>query len=213
MYNLLVSYDRDSWGGSAWQTDLSRCAREYTDDAISKRFGDFDDSAIAELKRLPCIFAYEAVQALPPKFGILRNIAKRQGEVRIEYEIQPVELFLCADDFEKLRFELDIGNWEMNRTHWAVKDVNLPKELHGARGIKLPNWAQDAAKAVDVSTHFFDVALSFPGEVRPLVEQVAKDLERRIGPHSYFYDSNYVSQLARPSLDTLLQDITVLAQS
>lgn len=37
--------------------------------------------------------------------------------------------------------------------------------------------------------------------------KVAQELEGRIGPNSYFYDRNYVSQLARPSLDTLLQDI------
>jgi hypothetical protein len=62
-------------------------------------------------------------------------------------------------------------------------------------------------KAVDISTHSFEVSLSFPGEVRSLVEQIALELERRIGPNSYFYDNNYISQLARPSLDTLLQDI------
>lgn len=36
---------------------------------------------------------------------------------------------------------------------------------------------------------------------------MAIELERNVGPNSYFYDNNYVSQLARPSLDTLLQDI------
>jgi hypothetical protein len=63
------------------------------------------------------------------------------------------------------------------------------------------------SKAVDISTHKFDVALSFPGEVRPLVEEVAGYLEQLIGPNAYFYDNNYTSQLARPSLDTFLQDI------
>jgi hypothetical protein len=95
----------------------------------------------------------------------------------------------------------------MNRTHWAVKDINLPKELHSAKGITLPPWARQATKAVDIARHTFDVALSFPGTVRPVVAKVAEELERRIGPNSYFYDSNYVSQLARPSLDIFLQDI------
>ena len=40
-----------------------------------------------------------------------------------------------------------------------------------------------------------------------MVEKIAIELERLIGPNSYFYDNNYVSQLARPSLDVLLQDI------
>jgi hypothetical protein len=207
MYNLFVSYSSDSWNGEPWQIDISRCVREYTDGSISERLGKLDGSAVSELMKLPCIFAYETAQALPPKFGILRAIAQRQGEVRVEYEIQQVEPFLAFEDFEKLRFELDIGKWEMNRTHWAVKDVNLPRELHAHRGIDLPSWAQNVAKAVDITTHTFEVALSFPGEIRTLVEKIAKELEKFLGPNSYFYDENYVSQLARPSLDVLLQDI------
>jgi hypothetical protein len=60
---------------------------------------------------------------------------------------------------------------------------------------------------VDISRHVFDVALSFPGEARPLVEKIAQELERRLGPNAYFYDNNYVSQLAQPSLDTLPQGV------
>ena len=60
---------------------------------------------------------------------------------------------------------------------------------------------------MDISRHVFDVALSFPGVARPLVEKIAQELERRLGPNAYFYDNNYVSQLAQPSLDTLLQGV------
>ncbi len=206
MYNLLVSNNVGSWNGANWQIELSRCVREYTEDQITERFGQLDAAAIVELKRLPCIFAYEAFRDLPPKFGRLREIVKRQGEVRIEYQIEPIDPFLSAEDLESMNFELDIARWEMNRTHWAVKEVDLPRALH-ARGIVLPAWTVPVAKTVDITTYSFDVALSFPGEVRPLVEQVAKELESLIGPNSYFYDNNYVSQLARPSLDTLLQGL------
>ncbi|WP_363347922.1 TIR domain-containing protein [Methylocystis echinoides] len=202
MYNLLVSASDEAWQGEAFQIELSRCVREYTDSNITAKLGGLDDTAIAELKRLPCIFAFEAFLDLPPKFGLIRDITKRQGQVRLQYEIQSIDPFLTADDLKSLTFELDIEKWEMNRTHWAVKDVNLAKELRAARGIILPS-----ARAVDLSNHVFDVALSFPGEVRPLIEQVAVDLERRLGPHTYFYDNNYVSQLARPSLDVFLQEI------
>lgn len=206
MYNLLVSAKEDAWDGQPWQVEIGRCVREYTDTELTKRLGELDASAVAELRHLPCIFAYETRNKKAPYFGVLREVTKRQGEVKIEYEIQPVDPFLTAEALAALSFELDIGKLEMNRTHWAVKDINLPKELR-AHGITLPAWARDITKAVDISTHSFDVALSFPGEVRPLVERIAFELERRIGPNCYFYDKNYVSQLARPSLDTLLQDI------
>ena len=206
MYNLLVSGNEEAWGGDPWQIELGRCVREYTDTDITKRYGDLDASAVADLKRLPCIFAYEAGYDKRPFFGVIREIKKRQGDVRIEYEIQSLPSFLSATDLATMSFDLDIDKWELNRTHWAVKDVNLPKELR-ARDIELPTWVREVNKAVDITTHSFDVALSFPGEVRPLVEQIAVELERLIGPNSYFYDNNYVSQLARPSLDSLLQDI------
>jgi hypothetical protein len=101
---------------------------------------------------------------------------------------------------------LDISKWEMNRTHWAVKKVDLAREVR-SRGISLPYWASGLTKKADIRTHIFDVALSFPGEARELVEKVAAELESLIGPNAYFYDNNYVSQLAQPSLDTLLQGL------
>ena len=206
MYNLFVSGNEDAWEGQPYLMETSRCVREYTDTEITKRFADLDATAIGELQRLPTIFAYESGCKKPPRFGVIRNITKRQGQVRIEYELKGVEPFMTVDDLTTLAFELDIEKYEMNRTHWAVKDVNLARELR-ALGISLPGWARSVSKAVDITSHLFDVALSFPGEARSLVEPIAIELERNIGPNSYFYDNNYVSQLARPSLDTLLQDI------
>lgn len=65
----------------------------------------------------------------------------------------------------------------------------------------------ESASPVDITTHYFDVSVSFPGEVRETVELIVSSLEELIGPNSCFYDNNYKSQLARPSLDELLQDI------
>jgi hypothetical protein len=206
IYNLFVSGDEEDWSGKPFQIDLSRCVREYTNPNLTGRYASLGDSAIMELRRAPCIFAYEVGRKLAPKFGFIREITQRQGAVRIEYELFPVEPFLTADDLEQMTFELDIGKLELYRTHWAVKEVNLPKELH-SKGITLPSAVRDVTNAVDISRHVFDVALSFPGETRGLVEKIAQELERRLGPNTYFYDNNYVSQLAQPSLDTLLQGV------
>jgi len=206
LYNLLVSGSEKEWSGAPFQIELSRCVREYTAAGITARYARLDKSAVTELKRFPSIFAYESGHKLPPKFGFIRDVATRQGQVRIEYEIRAIDPFLSAADLEQMTFELDIGKFELYRTHWAVKEVNLPKELH-SKGITLPSSVRDVTNAVDVSKHIFDVALSFAGEARSLVEQIAQELERLLGPNSYFYDSNYVSQLAQPSLDTLLQGI------
>jgi len=133
-------------------------------------------------------------------------VTVRQGQVRIDYELIEVPNFLSADNLSTLLFELDIGKWELNRTHWAVKKVDLAKELH-RKGFTLPNWTRGIGRTVDLSQHVFEVGLSFPGEIRNTVEEVARHLEGLLGPHSYFYDFNYQSQLARPGLDTFIQGI------
>jgi NAD(P)-dependent dehydrogenase (short-subunit alcohol dehydrogenase family) len=73
MYNLFVSSNPHAWDGEPWKIELSRCVREYTDTEITERYGALDAPAIAELKRLPSLFTYEAareygfrVNAVPP---------------------------------------------------------------------------------------------------------------------------------------------------
>ncbi len=206
MYNLFVSGNDEAWQGESFILELGRCVREYTDKELTEKFGEFTHEQIEVVRRLPCIFAYESRCKKDPKFGIVRQVTKRQDKVKIEYELDELEKFITHKDIEEMSFDLDISDWEMNRTHWAIKNVNLAKELANKR-VKLPRWARSESKAVDITTHVFDVAFSFPGEIRPYVESIAAELEREVGPNSYFYDNNYKAQLARPSLDTLLQDI------
>ena len=206
MYNLLVSGNDEAWDESPYYLEIGRCVREYTDDEITAKYGEFTQEQVDLIRRFPCIFAYESGWNKDPKFGIIKDITSRQGKVKIEYELIDLPSFITHSDLEEMLFELDISDWEMNRTHWAIKDVNLPKELL-AKGVRLPNWTRSEPKAVDISKHVFDVAFSFPGEVREYVQSIAAEVERELGPHTYFYDNNYKAQLARPSLDTLLQDI------
>jgi hypothetical protein len=53
----------------------------------------------------------------------------------------------------------------------------------------------------------FEIALSFPGDVRQRVEQLADDLGKTLPKGSVFYDKYFTAQLARPDLDTFLIDI------
>jgi tetratricopeptide (TPR) repeat protein len=53
----------------------------------------------------------------------------------------------------------------------------------------------------------FRVALSFPGEKRAFVSQVAEYLSQRLGRERVFYDAYYEAELARPDLDLYLGNI------
>ena len=150
MYNLFVSAKAEAWEGDPFVIETSRCVREneYTAREIAETFGELDAEAEAELKWLPCIFAYESQCQKPPRFGVIRKITRLQerdrDEVRIEYKIKKVDNFLTYKNLDQCldasASELGIHDeWEMNRTHWAVKDIYLAKILK-ARGISLPGW-------------------------------------------------------------------------
>ena len=209
MYNLLVSGDENAWNGDPFIVERSRCVSngECTDLEIADRFSELNREQVRELCSLPCMFAYEKYCDKDPKFGVLRKVKRRGSKkLQIEYKLIPCDPFATVDDIESLGVLLDIEGWELHRTHWAVKDVDLALEL-GRRGIALPGWASVPRRSVDIRRHRFEVALSFPGEHRSYVERVAVQLEQQLGPNACFYDEYYEAQLARPNLDVLLQEI------
>lgn len=206
MYNLIVTADSDAWNGTAFEIEVGRSLREYIDQDIQEKFGSFSDSHIRKIKKLPCIFAYESGVNRNPKIGWIKSIQQKTRTIRLEYEIIDAQSFISWETLDDILVELDIARWEMSRTHWTIKNVDLQKILL-RQGIALPRLLQGKSKQMDITKHVFDVALSFPGEIRGYVESIAKELEKIIGPNSYFYDNNYLAQLARPSLDTLLMDI------
>ncbi|PKA23518.1 hypothetical protein CH381_25400 [Leptospira sp. mixed culture ATI2-C-A1] len=205
MYNLFVTSDDEDWNGDPFIMDVNRYL-EYTDINIEKRFISLNNEIKNEVKRLPTIFAYENRCQLNPKFGLIKEITTRSKEIKIDYEIIKLPNFLNYHELNELSFELDIGKWELSRTHWAIKDINLSRELHNLK-IEIPYGIYRDSKAVNITKHHFDVSFSFPGDIRKYVEGIASELEKLIGPNSYFYDNNYKAQLAQPRLDLLLQDI------
>lgn len=204
MYSLLVSGQSSAWSGAPFLLEQERFL-EFTDDEVKNWLGDFSDAAIASLLRLPCVFAYEDICKKDPLFGVVRRVLPRGRHVRIEYDIVPVKPFLTQHEFRGLGSDLGTQDFEFHHTHWAVKEIDLARALASA-GVTLPP-ADMWRPQVDVTAHHFDVGLSFPGEVRPFVKEVAAHLEQHLGPDAYFYDDNYTGQLARPDLDILLQGI------
>jgi TIR domain len=205
MYNLFVTADCDAWDGTPTKFDLSRCLREYTDDVLEAKYAQLSDTSIADLVLFPCLFACESGCDRPAKVGHLTQVTRRGTWVRIEYIIDANYPEIPRSDLSRLEWDLDIDDWEMNRTHWALKDVDLHTVLSHANisGI----LQKDSGDPIDVTSATFDVALSFPGESRSYSRAVAERLSLLLGRRRVFFDEYYKSQLARPNLDTLLQDI------
>lgn len=204
MYNLFVIYDPEAWEGNPVELDFSRCLREYTDKELTSKYSELRTEDISALMSFPCLFANEGSASKDARVGRITRIRKKGTTVRIEYEILPDAPRVTPAQLEKFSWDFGIGNWEMNRTHWALKEESLEEALHNA-GIKVaPHLVPGSL--IDVTHHVFDIALSFPGDQRPYVESVYRELSKDTRA-TIFYDANFKSQLARPNLDNLLQDI------
>ena len=125
MYNFLVTAKPDAWSLPAYEYERDRFG-EYTSPALKTRFKNLTAEAIEELKSYPALFAYEGEEIDVP-VGYLRRIKERARSVLIEYDFEPN---IPAIPFSRIEPIKEVRpryreNWEMNRTHWAVKDEDL----------------------------------------------------------------------------------------
>lgn len=149
MYNLLVTAMEGAWDQGFYEYDKSRFL-EYTNETIASALKELSDSHIENLKSYPCLFAYEGEDS-DARIGYLTSIKERGRNLLIEFEFQR--------DIDPIPFAqilpiaplLDIRGWEMNRTHWAVKDEDLFQRLHD-RGILEPDKQTKVTKQKRPST-------------------------------------------------------------
>ncbi|RON52731.1 FRG domain-containing protein [Pseudomonas frederiksbergensis] len=141
MYHFLVTGKTDGWSQGFYLYDRSRFL-EYTNDKIAKAFEVLTDTHIKTLLSWPCLFAYEGDNH-DVRVGTLRSIKEQGRSIRIEFdlndEIQPIS-YAAIKPIAPL---LDIRDWEMNRTHWAIKEEDLFQRLRangllGSAGLAYP---------------------------------------------------------------------------
>jgi hypothetical protein len=159
MFNLLVSGDDQAWNGEPYPYVRSRLF-EYTEDAIAGRFNDLREDQIERLRSLPAVFAYESGRQMDARVGKITSIRLRNREVVVRYQfdenIAPIPHQMLIDR----RRGLDIGEWELNRTHWAVKDIDLIEFLE-TQGLVA------AGEAAEVDAHLEELPAQAPISILP----------------------------------------------
>lgn len=132
MYNLLIAGNAGTWDEGRLELEVERAVREYTDSALTAKFGSFDEEARKALLSFPSLFAYERGVNADARLGRLKAIRPHGRDVRLEYELYTDLPPIPAEALSRLTWELDIGKLELNRTHWAVKSVDLLAVLRDA---------------------------------------------------------------------------------
>lgn len=126
MYNLLVTYGNHTWDGRPYNFPAGRIFTEYTVDPLKAKFLPFSYEIAEQVKRYPTLFAYEqAMDAGPTRVGWITSVSIRATEVRLEYVFEELIPPLPNNLLGEHERQLDIGNMEVFRTHWALKDVDL----------------------------------------------------------------------------------------
>jgi hypothetical protein len=147
MFNFLVTAQDGAWDLPGYTYDRSRFL-EYTSSEIADRFQALRTPQLSTLQGLPCLFAYEGTDE-PMRVGRLKSI-KLRDDGRTLYLVPELDLRIPPIEFVRIKpyqSALDIRDWELNRTHWAIKDEDLFEVLTDAGVIPAVPASPKLAKA------------------------------------------------------------------
>lgn len=125
MFNFLVTAEIGAWDRPGYEYDRSRFL-EYTSEDISASVRELKAPQLKALTEMPCLFAYEGTDE-PMRVGRLKKVKLRNSErtLYLEPDLDPLVPPIPFEQIKPLQTSLDIRSWELNRTHWAIKDEDL----------------------------------------------------------------------------------------
>jgi len=123
MYSLVVTAQVGAWDRRGYEYPRDRFC-EFTHDDLEERFRSLGTDAIEELKRIPTLFAYEG-KTMDLRVGRITSITDRKNRVFFEFAFDERIAPIPFDTIEPAFLRLDISDWELSRTHWAVKNEDL----------------------------------------------------------------------------------------
>lgn len=132
MFHLLVSYS--GWPQSTSSIGSSRVF-EYTDENLSQFYKPTGNLDIAQISRIPALFASESGGSgeQVARVGYINHIGTSGRDVNLRYTFDSSIPPITNEQLEQLSLELNIGSYELSRTHWSVKDADLFRVLYSSQ--------------------------------------------------------------------------------
>lgn len=162
MFNVLISADETAWES---EQRMGMQAGRFLEHSGDESEGISLDNAesLKSLEHVQSLLLYEDGVNGPRsgfvRVGQMRDIRAKGGKVTFRFN---ESARIPREQFDGVRERLQISDWEMGRTHWAVKDGDI---------------LQDVLALMTPTPKRYDVVLSFAGEDRDYVELVAEFLE------------------------------------
>ena len=131
-YNLIIANQESQWLRNPSPFPISRLF-EYTDDYIKKKYVNQNGINFKEISDLPALLVNEFACDIPAKVARINRLHPEGDTVFIDFEEIEEIPGLPIQQIEDMAFELGLGPWEGNRTHWAIKDIDLLATLNRHR--------------------------------------------------------------------------------
>lgn len=131
MYNLLVGFSEN--------TALGSRVFEHTDPAQLDYVRPNGALDVARILNLPALVMPEVGDPTSPPLARVGRIVSLQrwgSDYRFTFVQNAGFPALSTDRVASLAADLGIGDWELHRTHWAIKDVDLYGVLLEAEGAR-----------------------------------------------------------------------------
>ncbi len=124
MYNLLVSHHVKERAQGTFEISRSRFL-EYTSDSISVQLQALSIEAIECVKSWPCVLMQEGRGEEEAHVAQITAIEGAGADIKLVVEFFPCDPPILNDALWRMRADLDIGEFEFGRNHWAIKDRDL----------------------------------------------------------------------------------------
>ena len=138
-YNLFV-IGAETYSDGHFIVPKDRALTESMAPETKALFSNLDDEAIAQIKTFPSLFASEnrgygkTDEDHQACYGLVTDVRVQDNGIKIHF--QPLSS-IPQQRLNELIFQLAIDGTasfnELNRTHWAIKRLNLIEELRAAR--------------------------------------------------------------------------------
>ncbi|GAA4175872.1 hypothetical protein [Shinella granuli] len=131
MFNLLVSGHGEWWETPPYTMTIDRF-KEYSG-VEAEEIDLARPETLRRLEDLPALLMYEVGAGGPHarvvRHGRIRNIVRRARELAFTFEPDVEHAYLDRAEVLRVAEQLGIEQFEQHRTHWAIKDGDIPAEL------------------------------------------------------------------------------------
>lgn len=128
-FNLIIGYD--PFSSDHILVDPKRALTEYISDEVKSEFGGWSVEATERIKKLPAIFAMErdGTEEQQAVLAFITDIKVQDNGIKVYFQkYLPIPFSFLKDNLSDLAMYL----FELTRTHWTIKKVDLIEVLQDA---------------------------------------------------------------------------------